>query len=118
MNKQKQKLEKFFADLKTLIGKNINDKNIYLNLFDNHDIKEYNFNFSQRKKLLENEFKTNDDYYLMFLYWIWYSIKYSYLNKNQKYKCNISIIDIFKNINIFYDDSYLFKSFFSRKKET
>ena len=103
MNEQKQKLQKFFADLKILIEKNINDKNIYLNLYNNYNIKEYNFNFSQRRKLLENEFKTNDDYYVMHLYWIWYSIKYSYLYKSKNYECNISIINIFNNMNKFYN---------------
>ena len=100
MKKQKQVLEKFFIDLKSFIEKKVEDKNSYINLYKNFDIKEYDINFSQNKKLLENEFKSNDDYYVMFLYWIWYSIKSSYLM--EKYECKISIIDIFNYINQFY----------------
>ena len=101
MKKQKQVLEKFFIDLKSFIEKKVEDKNSYINLYKNFDIKEYDINFSQNKKLLENEFKSNDDYYVMFLYWIWYSIKSSYLT--EKYECKISIIDIFNYINQFYN---------------
>ena len=101
MKKQKQVLEKFFIDLKSFIEKKVEDKNSYINLYKNFDIKEYDINFSQNKKLLENEFKSNDDYYVMFLYWIWYSIKSSYLM--EKYECKISIIDIFNYINQFYN---------------
>ena len=100
IKKQKQELEKLFLDLKQLIEKKIEDKNKYKNIFNNLNIKEYTINFSQKKNLLEDEFKSKDDYYVMFLYWIWYSIKSSYLN--EKYNCKISIIDIFNNINNFY----------------
>ena len=101
IKKQKQELEKLFLDLKQLIEKKIEDKNKYKNIFNNLNIKEYTINFSQKKNLLEDEFKSKDDYYVMFLYWIWYSIKSSYLN--EKYNCKISIIDIFNNINNFYN---------------
>lgn len=37
----------------------------------------------------------------MFLYFIWYSIKNSYLNDN--FDCKISIIDIFNNFNELYN---------------
>ena len=101
MKEQKQNLENLFDSLKTMISKNIEDKNEYIKLFKKYNIKEYVLNFSQKKIILEEEFKSNEDYYLMFLYWIWYSIKNSYLR--EKYKCNISIFDIFNTINEIYN---------------
>ena len=101
IKKQKQELETFFLELKSLIERKEGDKNKYKNIFINHNIKEYTINFSKKKKILENEFKSKDDYYLMFLYWVWYAIKSSYLN--EAYTCQISIIDIFNHIITFYN---------------
>ena len=101
MKEQKQKLVDLFLELKQIMGKNIGQKEIYEKLFKKYDIKEYPINFSQKKNTLKCEFKTDDDYYLMSLYFIWYSIKYSYLN--EKSNCKLSIIDIFNNFNNFYD---------------
>jgi len=95
MKEQKTQLEKFYNNIKEMIDKKV-DKIEYNNLFQNFEIKEYPLNFSQKKDILKNEFKTNDDYYIMFLYWIWYSIKSCFCN--QKYKCGISIIDLFNSI--------------------
>ena len=103
MKEQKQKLENLFNELKELREKKIIQKKIYVELFSKYDIKEYIVNFSQKKSLLEDEFKTTDDYHLMFLYWLWYSIKNSFLRENKNYICNIPIIDIFDNINKFYN---------------
>ena len=102
MKEQKQNLENLYASLKVMIEKNIKDKNEYINLFKNYDIKEYILNFSQKKIILEEEFKSNEDYYLMFLYWIWYTIKNSYLR--EKYKCKISIFDLFNAVNKIYNE--------------
>ena len=102
MKEQKQNLENLYTSLKVMIEKNIKDKNEYINLFKNYDIKEYILNFSQKKIILEEEFKSNEDYYLMYLYWIWYTIKNSYLR--EKYKCKISIFDLFNAVNKIYNE--------------
>ena len=101
MKEQEQELENLYNDLKVMIKQKIKVKDEYLKLFDNYNIKEYIMNFSQKKSILEKEFKNNEDYYLMFLYWVWYGIKNSYLNK--KYNCNISINDIFNIMNEVYN---------------
>ena len=101
MRKQKYNLENFFNDIKSMIRKNIIDKNEYKKCFSNYNIEEYEINFSQKKDVLKNEFNSNEDYYLMFLYWFWYSIKSSFLNDS--YKCNLSVKDIFDNIIEFYN---------------
>ena len=101
MKKQKQSLEKFFLNLKALIENNISEKEEYMKLYRNFEIDEVILNFSQKKEILEKEFKDNEDYYLIFLYFLWYSIKYSYLN--EKFECKISISDIFNNIYSLYN---------------
>ena len=102
MKKQKHKLENFVNDLKKYIDQNIEDKNKYEKLYEDHkNIEVIDLNFSQKKIVLNEEFQTNNDYYLMFLYWIWYSIKSSYIKKD--YKCNYTIKEIFNNINKLYD---------------
>ena len=108
MKKQKAELEKFYYNIKEMIDKKL-DKIKYNILFKNFEIKEYPLNFSQKKDILKNEFKTNEDYYIMFLYWIWYSIKACFYK--EKYKCGISIIDLFNNIydiyQLYYKDNEL-----------
>ena len=101
MKDQKQELENLYNNLKVMINQNIKDKNEYSKFFNNYNIKEYVMDFSQNNIILGNEFKTNEDYYLMFLYLVWHAIKNSYLN--EKYECRISIDDIFNVMNEIYN---------------
>ena len=101
---QKNELLDLYNNLKILVNQNITDKAQYKNLFAKYKIEEIYINFSQKRILLKDEFKSPDDYFTMFLYFLWYSIKNSYLNEN--FDCKISIIDIFNNFNEFYN-SYL-----------
>lgn len=109
IKKQKQNLEDFYDNLKLMVKQNIKDKSEYINLYQKYEMKTYTLNLSQNKEILGKEFNTEEDYYLMFLYLVWYSIKSSYLN--EKYKCKLSITDIFDKIinfyNIYLNDKYL-----------
>ena len=98
---QKDKLLDLYSNLKALVNRNITDKAIYKNLFEEYKIEEIDINFSQKRTLLEDEFKNPDDYFTMFLYFIWYSIKNSHLKDN--FDGKISIIDIFNNFNELYN---------------
>lgn len=98
---QETTLKTLFAELQSLVNNNISDKKIYKNTFSKYIIKEIDINFSQDKNILKEEFNTKEHYYLMYLYFVWYSIKSSFLN--EKYNCQIPFIDLFNFLNQIYE---------------
>ena len=58
------------------------------------------FNLSQNKNKLNEEFKNDDDYYLIYLYFLWYILLYSYAKSENN---NIRIRTMFDYIKQFYN---------------
>ena len=66
------------------------------------------FNLSQNKNKLNEEFKNDEDYYLIYLYFFWYILFYSYVkNDNYPIKIRIMITYIKEFYNIYLKDKDL-----------
>ena len=73
--KSKEKnLNKLYEDFKKLNNKQEEKLDEYSSIINYSGVKEITINFSQKKSILQNEFKNEDDYRIMYLYLIWYSL--------------------------------------------
>ena len=87
----KEKLEEFHYKINNLKS---NDDEVYLNIITSYskEIDIIKLNLSQNKNKFNEEFKNNDDYYLIYLYFLWYILFYSYVqNNNNTIKIRIMI---------------------------
>ena len=92
VEKNKNELEKLYNEIKKLYIQKENDKNKYLSTIKNYNISKVEINFSQRKSVLKNEFKNEEDYKLMYQYIVWYAIGAYYKENTTIF---ISILDLF-----------------------
>ena len=102
VREQKEELNKFYNELNNLIIKKSLNKEEYTKIVSKFKINNYEINFCQPKAVLNREFKNVEDFYLMYLYYLWFSIKATIMNEEIK----ISIMDLFKEITSLYN-SYL-----------
>ena len=67
-------LENFYINIKTLYNEKEDNIDKYSSIINESKIIEIEINFSQKKSTLENEFKDNQDYYIMYLYLLWFAL--------------------------------------------
>lgn len=94
-------LENFYINIKTLYNEKEDNIDKYSSIINESKIIEIEINFSQKKSTLENEFKDNQDYYIMYLYLLWfalgaYCLKIKKEKENKKENEYLSIRDIFR----------------------
>ena len=98
-------LEELYGKIKTLFSQKEKNKNKYLSIIKSYNFPGVEMNFSQRKSILINEFKNEQDYKLMYLYILRYAIGSYYEENKEEY---IPIIDLFdcceKSYNEFLKD--------------
>ena len=68
----KNDLDKFYNDIQKLYNEKEDDIDKYLSIINAFKIEKIEINFSQNKSTLKNEFKEEQDYYIMYLYLLWY----------------------------------------------
>ena len=104
----KKDLKESYGKINDLFSQKEQDKDKYLEIIKKYNVPEVEINFSQRKSFLENEFKNQQDYELMYWYILRYAIG-SYYGENKEE--NIPIIDLFdcceKSYNEFLNDGDL-----------
>ena len=98
IKEQEEKLSKIYDDIKKLVQLNTQNKEIFDIIFSKYEINELDINFCQPKNKLKEEFKTKEDFYLVYLYFIWYSI-----NFHKERNSQISLIDLFNEIDNIYN---------------
>ena len=82
IKEQEKDLNLFQIELKNLTNKKWKIKSEYLQILSKYKINNYEINFCQPKSILEEEFKDKNDYYIMYLYYIWYSLKTTIINES------------------------------------
>ena len=68
----KNDLDKFYNDIQKLYNEKEDNIDKYLSIINAFKIPKIEINFSQNKSTLKNEFKEEQDYYMMYLYLLWY----------------------------------------------
>ena len=108
VKEQEKDLNLFQSELKNLINKKWKIKSEYSQILSKYKINNYEINFCQPKSILKEEFKDKNDYYIMYLYYIWYSLKTTIINES----FSISIVDLVDEITsiykIYLEDDNLF----------
>ena len=97
---RKTNLENIFKEVKHLVEIDNKIKNDYKKIITLYPITSIEINFCQKKSILKNEFTKDEDYYLIFLYFLWYVISTAYLSE---FDLKISIIELFNYICEFYN---------------
>ena len=92
INIYKDNLEKVYSDIKHLYNQKDNDIDKYLLILNNSGISKITINFTQKKSVLKKEFQTEGDYYLMYIYLLWYIIG-SYFTNNKDKLTIINVLD-------------------------
>ena len=77
-------LEIFYKDIQKLYNEKEDNIDKYLSIINDSKIERININFSQKKSTLENEFKEEKDYYIMYLYLLWFALGTYCLNMKEK----------------------------------
>ena len=83
----KNELEKLYINIKKLYNEGEDNIDKYSNIFKESKINKIDINFSKKKSTLENEFKDEKDYFLMYLYLLWFALG-SYCSKIKAEKDN------------------------------
>jgi len=65
-------LDIFYNNIQKLYNEKDDDINKYISIINACKIAKIEINFSQKKSILKNEFKEEKDYYMMYLYLLWY----------------------------------------------
>ena len=86
INNYKDNLEKFYSEIKNLYNQKDNDIDKYLLIVKKSGISKVEINFTQKKSVLKKEFQTEGDYYLMYIYLLWYIIGPYFTNDKDKDK--------------------------------
>ena len=93
---EKTSLEKFQKELKELIESKIKDIDNYKKVILKYNINIIDINFSQKISKLKEEFKNDEDYNLMYLYFLWYILFICYIN-NKEFPIQINILVYYLN---------------------
>lgn len=94
----KTSLDNFKNEINDLLLKTDNNK-VYIDIIKRYFICILDINFSKDKSNLMDDFKSDNDYYLMYLYFLWY-ILYTCYCKNDTYE--IRIKTMVEYLNKFY----------------
>ena len=89
-------LENLYDEIKQLFLQNENNEKKYLSVINSYNISKIDINFSQRKSILMNEFKNEEDYKLMYLYMLWYAIGIYYKENIIIYISIIDLLELFE----------------------
>ena len=99
---QKDILNIFYTELKCLISQNFINKDKFKEIFAKYKIQIYEINFCQPKSLLKEEFQTKDDFYLIYIYLLWFFVN-SLINNKNKNKFDKFVVDLFKEMTSLYE---------------
>ena len=98
----KEKLEKFYFEVKLLNKQKESNIDNYISLEENRIMEYIKMNFSQEKLVLKNEFQDEQDYHLMYMYLLWLVIGFYYPKKKEEE--HIPITDLFNYVeNIYFE---------------
>ena len=96
----KEKLEKFYFEVKSLNKQKEANVDKYISLTKNLKLEYIKMNFSQKKLVLKNEIQDEQDYKLMYMYLLWLVIGSYYPKKKEEE--HISITDLFNLVENIY----------------
>lgn len=96
LKEQQKQLLSYFNDLKKLIDKKVPFPENYVEIFNNYKFPDLNINLCHPKNKLAEKFQTQDDYYLIYLYFIRSSINPEKINVRE-------IFDIYNEITLIYN---------------
>ena len=97
LKEQQKQLLSYFNDLKKLIDKKVPFPENYVEIFNNYKFPDLNINLCHPKNKLAEKFQTQDDYYLIYLYFIRSSINPEKINVRE-------IFDIYNEITLIYNE--------------